>query len=161
MFSSQKIHFFLVFQESSPFVFSPSDPQLQRSFLLSGAVWSSFAKVAKWPKFRQCNSKSGIKIRLYDIFYCGTLPWGHFSEKKDSKCLGFWTLLSWTYFLWRQSYNNIDEKIKLTVGKDQKNLIFRQWLDFLSEPSEKNLPGVGNMALSTRQVQRSNSHWRI
>jgi hypothetical protein len=41
-----------------------------------------FAKVAKWPKFRQGNSKSGIKIRLYDFFFTAE-PYHEIFFKKE------------------------------------------------------------------------------
>ncbi len=127
MFSSQKIHFFLVFQESSPSI----SPLLTHNFkgppISLGPSDPLSQKLPNGRNFGNVTQKVGLKSGFTELFYSGTLPWNILQK---SKWLGFWTLLSWTYFLWRQSYNNFDEKIKLTVGKSQKNLIFRQWLDF-------------------------------
>jgi hypothetical protein len=71
MFSSQKIHFFLVFQESSPSI----SPLLTHNFKgPSSSLGPADPLSQKLPagrNFGRVTAKSVIKIRFYEIFvYC-------------------------------------------------------------------------------------------
>jgi hypothetical protein len=88
MFSSQKIHFFLVFQESCPSI----SPLLTHNFKgPSSSLGPSDPLSQKLPtgrNFGNVTQKVGLKSGFTNFFYCGALPCD-ILPKKVSKYLGF------------------------------------------------------------------------